>query len=423
MLKFSIPAAPELGIRASHAAPVIVASDGRAQSDGALTVGRMLAGSSDALRLVSVVKPLPMLPEASATLNPDIVAARRAEARREVAEQARRLWDDDTAVELMEGDPATAVARTAHRDGATMIVCGLGRHRVADRIFGDETALRFIRMADVPVLAVAENLNHAPRRIVVAVDFTETSLRAARLSLEIAAPGASIYLVHVAPRNGFAHEWDYGNGGYKQDAGNALSRVHEQLRVPRGMTVQEILLQGDPATELLALASSVNADLIATGSHGRGFVARMLVGSVTTRIVRCSICSVLSVPYGAAMTRLRTVAQSPFVETLSEGKWAEELADFSRRNTGRRGTLEIDDPEVDAQAQAFDFPFAGADWDHNDKLVEIMVGDAAKTGRHLTHSVSGVTSIVVMKDQHGRDLALRVAHGAGGLTLFTFANN
>jgi nucleotide-binding universal stress UspA family protein len=421
MLKFSIPAAPELGVRATNASPVIIASDGRAQSDGALAMGRLLAETPEALRLVTVLRPVPMIPEAPVSLRPDIEASRRAEARREVSEQAHRVWLNDSDVELMEGDPATAVTKLAHKSGATMIVCGLGRHRVADRIFGDETALRFIRLADVPVFAAAERLDHAPRRIVVAIDFTETSLRAARLSLQLAAPGASIYLVHVAPRVGFAHEWDYQSGSYKQDAGVALRRVHEQLRVPNGMAVQEILLQGDPATELLALATSVNADLIATGSHGRGFVARMLVGSVTTRLVRCSTCSVLSVPHLAAMTRARTTMEPPALEVIPDAVWAPELAEFTRRNAGRRGTLEVDEPEIDAQAQVFDFPLVGVDWDSHDKLVEIMLGDAKKGGRHLTHSVSGATSIGIMRDERGRELALRVAHGIG-LTLFTFTD-
>jgi len=421
MLKFSIPAAPELGVRASHASPIIIASDGRNQSDGAVAVGRLIADTKEALRLVTVLKPMPTVPEAQVTMSPDIEAARRATARRDVGEQARRVWSEEGDIDLMEGDPATVVTRLAHNVGATMIVCGLGRHRVADRIFGDETALRFIRAADVPVLAVAERLDHAPRRIVVAVDFTETSLRAARLALDLAAPGASLYLVHVAPRNGFSHEWDYSTGMYKEDAGVALRRVHDQLRVPRGMSVQQILLQGDPATELLAFASSINADLIATGSHGRGFVGRMLLGSVTTRMVRCSTCSVLSVPHAAAMTRARTSGEPRAVETLAEAVWAPELAEFTRRNHGRRGTLEIDDLDIDAQAQVFDFPLAGVDWDPHDERVQIMLGDAKRTGRHLTHSVAGVTSIGVMRDEQGRDASLRIAHGLG-LTVFTFTD-
>jgi nucleotide-binding universal stress UspA family protein len=419
MLKYSLPATPVLGVRASHASPVIIASDGRAQSDGALALGRMLAGSADALRLVTVVKPVPTFPDAPLPISPDVEAARRADARREVINQARRLWDVDADVELMEGDAAAAISRVAHRAGATMIVCGLGRHRVTDRVFGDETALRFIQLADVPVLAATAQLDHAPRRIVVATDFTETSQRAARLALDLAAPGATIHLAHVAPRNGVTYEWNHEGASYKEDAGNALHRVHEQLRVPKGVTVQEVLLQGDPATELLAFATSLNADLIATGSHGRGFVARMLVGSVTTRIVRCSTCSVLTVPHAAVMTRVRTNGEPPAVEAIPKQVWAPELAEFTRRNAGRRGTLEVDDADVDAQAQVFDFPLLGVDWDHNDQRVQIMLGDATRSGRHICHSIGGVTSIAVMRGEHDLDLALRVAHGAG-LTLFTF---
>jgi hypothetical protein len=69
------------------------------------------------------------------------------------------------------------------------------------------------------------------------------------------------------------------------------------------MSLQVVVRHGDPATELLAFANSVGADLIATGSHGHGFVARMLVGSVATKIIRYSTCSVLAVPAPAAMVR------------------------------------------------------------------------------------------------------------------------
>ena len=111
----NIPSAlPEIGVRASHSAPIIIATDGRAQSDSALVVGRLYAESANALR---------------------------------------------------EGDPATVIARMAHQSAATMIVAGLGRHRVPDRVFGDETALRLIRTSDVPVFAAASGLSHVPGRI------------------------------------------------------------------------------------------------------------------------------------------------------------------------------------------------------------------------------------------------------------------
>jgi len=413
---------PAVGVRAAKTSPVVVATDGRDQSDAALVAGGLLAGS-DGLRVVTVLKPMPIVsPEAQLPVSADVEASRRAEAKRAVREQLVRVWDVplDAAVEVYDGDPATMIANLAHESNASMIVCGLGRHRVMDRMFGDETALRLIRVAAVPVLAVGGQFAAAPARIVVAIDFTETSLRGARLALELAAPNATIYLAHVAPRDATLYDWNGWGSNYKQDAGEALQRIREQLRVPDAMILQRVLLQGDPATEILAFAASVNADLIATGSHGHGFVARMLIGSVTTRILRCSTCSVLTVPHAAAMTRMRTTVEPPVIKTLQRPEWAIQLDDFSRRNVGRRGVLEVDDPEIGAQAQENDYPFLGATYDHYDDRVELMVGELGDVQRHLTRSIGSVSGIDVLTNERGRDIALRVAHGAGQ-TLLTFA--
>src|SRR5262249_4887589 len=174
----------------------------------------------------------------------------------EIAGQMMRTWDDEYDVGILEGDPATVISHLAHKTGATMIVAGLGRHRVTDRVFGEETALRLVRMADVPVFAAANGLVRAPRRIVVALDFSETSRRAARLALEVAASNAPVYLAHVAPRDSSLYDWRDQGATYKQDAGAALQRAREELRLPSGTLVQTVLLQGDPATELLAFAAS-----------------------------------------------------------------------------------------------------------------------------------------------------------------------
>ena len=419
-------ASPEIGVRASPAAPIIIATDGRDQSDGALAMGRLLAESSDAVRLVTVLRTLPMVPDVPIQIPMDVENERRADTRCGVLAQANRVWGEGeweaaADVELHEGDPATVIARMAHRAGASMIVAGLGRHRVTDRIFGDETALRLIRSADVPVYATAVGTTRAPRRIVVAMDFSETSLRAARLSLAVAASGATIYLAHVAPRDSSWADLKGWGTTYKVSVGDALQRTRDQLRIPEGTIVQNVLLQGDAATELLAFATGVNADLIATGSHGHGFVARMLVGSVTTRLVRCSTCSVLTVPHAAVMTQVGIPVEAPVVRAVAHGDWGVQLDAFSRRNIGRRGTLEVDDPEIGAQAQEFDYPLRGATYDSHDQRVTLMFGELAWGAPHLTRGIAGASAVDIMQDERGRDLALRVAHG-GGQTLLTFAS-
>src|SRR4029078_11602825 len=97
-------------------------------------------------------------------------------------------------------------------------------------------------------------------------------------------------------------------------------------------------------------------------------------------------CSVLTVPHAAAMTRLRTTVEPPVVKTLERPEWPRQHAEFTRRNVGRRGVLEVDDPELGAQAQEHDYPFLGATYDRHDGRVEIMLGELGDVQRHITRS-------------------------------------
>jgi nucleotide-binding universal stress UspA family protein len=54
--------------------------------------------------------------------------------------------------------------------------------------------------------------------------------------------------------------------------------------------------RGNAASELLRYATDVSADLVAVGAHGLGFIARMIVGSIATKILRTATSAVLMVP-------------------------------------------------------------------------------------------------------------------------------
>jgi hypothetical protein len=222
-----------------------------------------------------------------------------------------------------------------------------------------------------------------------------------------------VYLVHVAPRDAMLNDWNAFGASYKEDAGDALHKMRDSLRVPPGIAVQRILLQGDPATELLAFAASVNADLIATGSHGHGFVARMLVGSVTTRILRCATCNVLAVPHAAAMTKARVVAERSTTTELDRADWSAALTEFTLQNAGRRSTLEADDPDLGAQAEENAYPLISASYDEMSGRVELMLGEIGGIGRQLMRSMGDVDGIEVLRNETGKGIALRMLHGAG----------
>ncbi len=69
----------------------------------------------------------------------------------------------------------------------------------------------------------------------------------------------------------------------------------ETLR-QRGHDVASILLEGEPWQEITKLAEQEHFDVLVVGSHHRGLIDRVLLGSVSEKILRASACPVLVVP-------------------------------------------------------------------------------------------------------------------------------
>jgi nucleotide-binding universal stress UspA family protein len=85
----------------------------------------------------------------------------------------------------------------------------------------------------------------------------------------------------------------------------------EQIRpVDPSIAVHHILLEGDPAREIVRYSRDANIDLIVMGTHGRTGLERLLVGSVAERVMKDASCSVLVVklPRGVPATETPDVA-------------------------------------------------------------------------------------------------------------------
>ena len=62
-----------------------------------------------------------------------------------------------------------------------------------------------------------------------------------------------------------------------------------------GRPVQEEVREGPPHAEIVSFAAEAGIDLIVMGTHGRGGLRHMLLGSVTEKVVRSAPCQVLTV--------------------------------------------------------------------------------------------------------------------------------
>ena len=63
----------------------------------------------------------------------------------------------------------------------------------------------------------------------------------------------------------------------------------------KGVTAQTIVKDGNTASEILKIVKTNDIDLIVLGSHGKGSISKMLVGSVSEKIASTAKCSVLVV--------------------------------------------------------------------------------------------------------------------------------
>jgi nucleotide-binding universal stress UspA family protein len=66
----------------------------------------------------------------------------------------------------------------------------------------------------------------------------------------------------------------------------------------QGVRVRSLVRSGVAHAEIVAAASEEQADMLVLGTHGRSGLDRLLLGSVTERVIRLAPCPVLSVRKG-----------------------------------------------------------------------------------------------------------------------------
>lgn len=285
---------------------ILVATDGTAGSDGALRLARSLAvRGCPRVHALTVFEPLALHGIGS----PDLVAAVSRRTERSamdalldaVRAQLRGLGIDasDWNVRVELGRPAPHIARFAAEHDVGLIVAGLGQHGLPERWLGTETALRVMHLATVPVLAAHPAARELPRRALVATDLSEQGRDASRGALDLLEPGGELHLAHVVHLPADPAEildperW---RESYLAEVEIRLQEAARELGSTGRASVSWHLLEGSPAHELLRLAERLDPQLIAAGSHGYGALGRLLMGSVSSRLVRAAHCSVLIEP-------------------------------------------------------------------------------------------------------------------------------
>ena len=248
---------------------------------------------------LSVLRPLrgPFLSQADSKryLQGEIqrMEARSAKALKEAKQQLAALNLTGTARKEQGAVAPTILKRAPKRDG----LLGVGSRGldVLDRFMLGSVSTHLIQHATCPVLVVKGEA--APlRRIILAADGSDASAKALKFVLAKFQPDSSngksgrmpiqVIAIHVMPFIRYPE---------LKEAGHRLVEQSVQKLIKAGFAAEAVCQLGKPAEEIMKVAAKHRADLIVMGAKGQGAIARFLLGSVSTRVVQHSSCSVLVV--------------------------------------------------------------------------------------------------------------------------------
>ena len=213
---------------------------------------------------------------------------------------------------LLNGRAARAIVEEARAFGADLIVVGhRGRGALASRLLGS-TSAEVIEHAGCAVL-VARSAQLGP--LMVATDGSESSRNSvATLAEWPILQGLPVTVVSVADvRMPIAIEVQAGL--YEQIMKSYVESV-EAARVEcgaiagaaagvlqaAGRSATTEVLEGDPATAIVAAATAEKVALVVMGTRGRTGISQIALGSTARKVMLHASCSVLVVPVGPART-------------------------------------------------------------------------------------------------------------------------
>jgi nucleotide-binding universal stress UspA family protein len=229
--------------------------------------------------------------------------------RRQLAEVERRL-SDTYGVRVMTltlnvGRAHNEIAHYAKLLKAGLVVLGAHSGGAVRDLFVGSTVDKVLRTLPCPLLIVRLEPRAPYQRILVGVDFSESSRRALETARNIA-PHASVTVLHAVE---VPLEKKLKFDADRIEAYRAELRVRksdEMLKLVSAasndsVSWTRVVESGAPADVILKKAHALEADLIIIGKHGRAGWEDMLIGGVTKQIIQYAPCDVLVVePVGAA---------------------------------------------------------------------------------------------------------------------------
>jgi len=140
-------------------------------------------------------------------------------------------------------------------------------------------------------------------KLLVAVDLSESTQIIVKKAEELAiALSAEVWIIHNAQPEPDSVEFKSDPLSARESLSKKFHAEHRQIQEianrlrEAGLDTTALLVHGPTVDYILKEASELDVDMIVVGSHGRGAMYQLLVGSVSKGILHKSRCPVLVVP-------------------------------------------------------------------------------------------------------------------------------
>jgi nucleotide-binding universal stress UspA family protein len=279
---------------------IIIGYDGSAQAYDALAFAKQLASAAGAsLTAVTVLQFDPVWGGRDPHLE-DLDA--ELERKLEHAGEAAAV-----ATETVEASsPARGLHEYAERSDADLVVLGSARYGKVGQILAGSVAMSLLHGSPCAVaiapLGYADRASAGIEEVAVGYDAQPDSRAALADAIELArATVAPLKIVAVAAPPPAIYGAGAGAGQGWQELKETIrtgmqDRLDEAVAsVPGDVRVEAVLAEGDPAREL-ARTAVADGGVLAVGSRAYGPLRRVLLGSVSTELVRSAPCPLIVHP-------------------------------------------------------------------------------------------------------------------------------
>lgn len=296
------PAIARAEVLLTHQGPVLLATSGEGSPHVAAVIAKRASCALGVpLKVISVIEPLAaadwftaIAPVPAITFE-DYVPERTQDVRGFLSKTALTMEPYELTVRY--GSTVSEVGQMAREIGAGLLVVGAAPHVSGHRLLVGDVAARLLRAVKCSVVSALPPATTQFERVVAAVDFSPASVRAATTAMALMGKSGTLVLLFVRKPNPYLTADE--TRALATQRAEEVQRL-ERLRLmiaqlaPTGVEVESVSVVGDPAYSILGYVQEFNAQLVAVGTHGGGFLERLLIGSVADTVLHSAACSVLA---------------------------------------------------------------------------------------------------------------------------------